>query len=431
MQHPDPAPLPPLYRIYASLTAAMTPAIHRHAKRKLAEAGVSAQRCRERSGHASLARPTGPLIWLHAVSVGEFQSVLGLLRVLREERPDVTILVTTTTPTSAKLAETRLPKGCLHQFAPLDTAVATRRFLDHWQPDLAIFVESEIWPRQIVTLHDRDTPLLLINARLSAGSLKTWRKVPALAQALLSRFSAVLCQIDATRDALLSFGYAPERAVTTGDLKKSSDPLPVDADALRDLQSAVGDRSLWVASSTHPGEDEEVLKAHRTLLAHDPDALMVLLPRHPERGDDLAAMLRNEGFDTARRSKGEMPADNTQVYLADTLGETGLFYQLAPVVFVAGSFVPVGGHNPFEPAHFDCAILHGPLVANFAQSYAEMKAAGATVEVENAEALSQELVELMAGNTLAELQKSAKAYVQEAQTVRDTVARTILEHLPV
>ncbi len=423
------APLPPLYHVYAGLTALAQPILHRKIRTKMTNAGVEALRREERLGYPTEERPLGQLIWIHAVSVGEFQSILGLLKELRQTRPDISILVTTTTATAAKLAETRLPPGCLHQFSPLDTPAAVERFLEHWQPDMAVFVESEIWPRQIVQIAKRDIPLCLINSRLSASSIKTWKRLPRLAKALLTRFDLILCQTQNTSDAFAELGYAPTRTHVSGDLKKSSDPLPVDQPALSELQGQLNGRPVWLAASTHPGEEEHVLAAHKLFCETHPEGLLILLPRHPERGGALEQMIKTQGWQASRRSKGEAITPETQVYLADTLGETGTFYSLAPMAFVGGSFTDVGGHNPFEPAHFNCAVLHGPLYANFAQAYVDMGGHWASREVNDSDDLGTTLLELHQSNDLISMQKAALGFVENSKGIRKNVATQLLLQL--
>lgn len=418
--------LPPAYYLYAALTRAAAPLIRRAIRRKMTDAGVDASRINERFGQATLPRPEGRLIWLHAVSVGEVLSILGLTRTLQQTTPDLRILVTTTTATSAQMAAKRLPEGVAHQFSPLDTPGAVRRFLDHWRPDLAVFVESEIWPRQIVETHRRGIPLALIQARLSEKSLSRWERFPRTARALLGRFSLVLCQVDATRTAVLRLGLQRDRAFTSGDLKASSDPLPVDPATLNDLRLAIGSRPLWVASSTHPGEEEPVADAHGIFKETHHDGLLTLVPRHPERGDVIAQTLRQDGWEVAQRSHHDAITPLTEIYVADTLGELGLWYTLAPVVFVAGSFSDVGGHNPYEPAHFDCAILHGPNVANFALTYDDMDKARACRKVADGEDLGAEVLRLSADQNALALQAASRGFANSTRNIRDDVAERLL-----
>ncbi|WP_243612327.1 3-deoxy-D-manno-octulosonic acid transferase [Shimia aestuarii] len=408
------------YRLYQALTALGAPLAMREARKRFVETNGPLDRLSERAGRTSVARPEGRLVWIHAVSVGEFRSILGLVDRLVAD--GVHVLVTTTTATSATLAAERLPDGALHQFSPLDTPQATRRFLDHWRPDLVAFVESEIWPNQIVAAHRRGLPLVLLNARLSARSLKRWQKLSATAESLFARFSLILCQVKGTEQALALLGADAMVTSTTGDLKADADALPIDPDEAARLSALIGDRPLWVAASTHEGEEEQVSAAHRIVTGTSRESLLILVPRHPERANAIAHQLAEEGWQIARRSAGQDPGPDTQIYLADTLGETGLWYHLAPVVFVAGSFAPVGGHNPYEPAHFGCAILHGPLYANFALAYGEMTRRDACLEVEDATALGLTVAGLFQTPRLAPLQDNARAYVTSAKNLQDDIA---------
>lgn len=417
--------LPPAYYLYAAITRIGAPLIRRGIRRKMDVAGSGA-RVKERFGQASAPRPMGTLIWIHAVSVGELLSVLGLIRALQDKAPNLQVLVTTTTATSAELATKRLPEGAIHQVSPLDTPGAVHRFLDHWKPDLAVFVESEIWPRQIVETHRRGIPLALIQARLSEKSLSRWRKFPRTAQALLTRFALVLCQINATRDAVVGLGLPTAQALTSGDLKASSDPLPVDMTELGRVTAAIGNRPLWVAASTHPGEETPVANAHGIFKESRHDGLLILAPRHPERGDAIAHALRNDGWEVAQRQHSDEITAMTDIYIADTLGEMGLWYALAPTVFVAGSFSDVGGHNPYEPAHFDCAILYGPKVANFEMAYDDMNKAGACQKVDDAETLGAVLLELTDGKKAQDMQTNAKRFAGSARNIREDVANHLL-----
>ncbi|SHJ65161.1 3-deoxy-D-manno-octulosonic-acid transferase [Shimia gijangensis] len=419
-----PAPLTLTYQLYRLLTALGAPIAKRTARKRFEARNGPAERFDERSGHASLPRPSGRLIWMHAVSVGEFLSILDLVQDITAT--GVQVLVTTTTSSAADLAAQRLSHGVLHQFSPLDTPQATRRFLDHWHPDLAVFVESEIWPNQIVMAHARGIPLALINARLSASSLKQWQKKPDTARSLLIRFDAIMTQTDGTRTALQSLGVLPDQLAVTGDMKAAAAAQPVDHAAAQTLESNLSGRPLWVASSSHDGEEADISAAHRIVTAKSPDALLILAPRHPERGDAVEALLRAEGWTVARRSKAQPITGQTQIYLADTLGETGLWYSLAPIVFIAGSFTTVGGHNPYEPAHFDCAVLHGPHYANFELAYTEMHAANACQEVQDGRALGQTVSDLFGSAQLAVLQTNAKTFVTGAKNARGAVVQKLI-----
>jgi 3-deoxy-D-manno-octulosonic-acid transferase len=419
-------PLPVrLYRVAANLIA---PLAYRRVARKLSAQGTPTNRLRERNGRATAARPAGRLLWVHAASVGESLSILRLIERIGRQQPDLSVLLTSGTATSARILAERLPPRTVHQFAPLDSAGAVRRFLDHWRPDAAVFVESELWPQMLTSARGRGLPLALVNARLSDRSAARWRRFPDTARFLMGHFSLVHCQDARTAGHLKALGLA--RAEVGPNLKSLSGPLPHDAAALSHLRARLGDRPLWLASSTHPGEDEIVLAAHRAVLADRPDALLILVPRHPERADDIAALVAGAGLTCARRSAGEDVTAATQVYLADTLGETGLWYMLAPLTCLCGSFVPVGGHNPFEPAHAGSAILHGPLHANIAEAYAALDAAGGGWQVADAAGLTGAVRALIADPAaLAAMRASARAFAERQEAGLDAIADSVASAL--
>lgn len=380
------------YRIYSGVANLAAPLAYRKVAKKLAAAGVAPDRLPERLGQATQPRPAGQLMWCHAASVGESLSALTLIEAMGARHPELQFLLTSGTATSAEIVAKRLPARCHHQFAPLDSAGALRRFLDHWSPDLVAFVESELWPQMIMRA-GAVAPLALLNARMSKGSLRNWGKFPASARMLLDRFALIRTQDQATLDGLLALGAEPSRCAKGQNLKSAAGPLPVPTEALSQLQKQIGARPIWIAASTHPGEELAVLEAHKALLSDHPDLLLLLVPRHPERAPEIEQMIANAGLRHSLRSRGDAPT--AQVYLADTLGEMGLFYSLSPLVFLGGSLTPVGGHNPFEPAHAGAVVLHGPLYANFAESYAEFAKAGGSVEVSDSAELAQALTILL------------------------------------
>ncbi|MCV6584912.1 MAG: 3-deoxy-D-manno-octulosonic acid transferase [Marinibacterium sp.] len=366
----------PLIRIYRALTALTGPLVYRHVARKLRGHDVAEQRIRERDGIASQPRPDGPLIWFHGASVGESVSVLTLIRHLGTRLPQAQFLITSGTATSAEIIGRRLPPRTQHQFAPLDTPAAVRRFYAHWRPAAGIFVESELWPNLLIEGRRGGVPLALLNARLSASSVKGWQRWPDTARQVLGGFSVMLAQNRASADNLVAMGADPARVRVGINLKATSDPLPVDQPALDALGDALGSRRAWIASSTHPGEEETVLTAHRQLLDDHPDLCLILAPRHPERRDGVAALIGDAGLQMTQRSTGALPEPAAQVYLADTLGELGTLYALSPIVFLGGSLKPIGGHNPFEPAQSGAAVLTGPHVTNFTETFDPLIAEG-------------------------------------------------------
>ena len=360
-------------------------------RRRLRRGKEDPDRLGERLGRAGLPRPAGRLVWLHGASVGEAMSTLPLIAAL-QARADVEILVTTGTVTSAARIAPLLPDRARHQFVPVDTAIAVRRFLDHWRPDLCILIESELWPRLVRDTAARGVPMALVNARLSAKSVARWQKARDMISALLQSFGLILSQDHETLHRLRLFGVNPRFA---GNLKALVEPPPCSPDALQTIQHRLGQRKVWLAASTHPGEEEQLLLAHRLIRARHPDALLILAPRHPERGDDLVTLLEAADETAARRSAGQEPDATTSVWLVDTLGEMGLWYRVAPVTFVGGSLVRMGGHTPFEPASLGTAIVHGPHVDNFAPAYASFGGSGGARGVQDGEELGTTVAHLL------------------------------------
>ncbi len=396
-----------LIPLYRGLTVALGPAVRLYLGHRLRQGKEDAVRFPEREGWPSRVRPKGPLLWIHAASIGEAVSTLALIDRLAGERPALNMLVTTGTVTSAHLLATRLPTGhAWHQYVPVDRPVYVRRFLAHWRPDLAIWIESELWPNLIVETRRRGIPLLLVNGRMSLASFRRWSRVPALIKPLLRGFDLCLTQdaVQAERFARLG---AP-RALTVGDLKSAAAPLPLDAVALAALQAEIGARPRWLAASTHAGEEEMAAAAHTLLRARFRGLLTVIAPRHPTRGEEIVELLRRRNLRVSRRSKSEAIEPETDVYLADTLGELGLFYRIAGIAFIGGSMGGVGGHNPLEAALLDCAILHGPDMANAATMAEALRAAGASEVVTGADSLAQALARLI-GDAATKTRRAAAA----------------------
>lgn len=398
--------------------------------RRLAEGKEDPERIHERRGEPRIPRPSGTLIWFHAASVGESLSLLEVIRRLTQEDPNLSILMTTGTVTSAQVITDRLPTRCIHQFVPIDVRKFVRGFLDHWKPDIAIFTESEIWPCLITESDARDIPLLLLNARLSEDSRQKWRWLKGAARNLLSRFAAIQIQDNSTATAMRQFGVPAEKLSVTGTLKEGTPPPPCDEVERARLARLLTGRRVWTAASTHPGEDELVLVAHKEAAKIVMQLLLILVPRHPERGDALAEMLEAGGFRTARRSLGEDPDSETQVLLADTLGELGLWYRLAPVCFVGGSLTDIGGHNPYEPAALGSAIIHGPHVANFRDIYERLDTGNAALLVRDENELGTALSDLMHADTSAAQALAAWEISSSGAEATDRALEQILALLP-
>ena len=375
--------LPLALRAYQLGSALGTPIASQLLMRRQKRGKEHPERLSERLGQASMPRPKGPLIWVHGASVGEMLAAISLIERLRAR--DFAVLVTSGTVTSAALAEQRLPNGVLHQFIPLDAPRFVRRFLDHWRPGLALFVESDLWPNLICSSANRKIPMIIINGRLSERSFKRWRRVPGVIAALLNRFDLCLAQSAADAERYTKLG-AP-RVNATGNLKLDVPAPPADEAALRRLRDIVGKRPVVVAASTHAGEEAAVIGAHRRLRAKFPALLTIIVPRHPARGESIADSAKVAGLPVALRSRRAQPMPDIGVYIADTLGELGLMYRLAPIVFMGGSLASHGGQNPIEAIRHGAAIIHGPHVWNFAEIYAALDTARGAQPVADEEAL--------------------------------------------
>jgi 3-deoxy-D-manno-octulosonic-acid transferase len=379
-----------LYRTAGNLA---TPLIRLQLRRRQGRGREDPARLEERFGRTGRARPAGRLVWLHASSVGEAISTLSLIGALQARWSDLNFLLTTGTVSSARLMEKRLPADVVHQFAPIDQAVAVDRFFDHWRPDLGLIVESELWPNLLNTARVRGIELVLVNGRMSSRSFRSWRRFRPLIRHLLESFSLVLAQSPEDRERFRRLGAAETRC--PGNLKFAAAPLADETATRSDMEAALGPRPRWLAASSHPGEEERIAPAHQIAAAQIPGLMTLIVPRHPERGPVIAQSLAVSGLRVRRRGAGELPGADTEIYLADTLGELGLWYRLVDVAFMGGTLVAKGGQNPLEPAKLDCAILYGPHAANFQRIIDEMRAADALCPVANAQALGTAVARLL------------------------------------
>lgn len=400
--------LPAALRAYRLISVAAGSVVPLFLARRVRHGKEHRVRLAERRGEAGAARPRGPLVWLHGASVGELASVLPLIE--RIAARGIVILVTTGTVTSGEVAEQRLPTGVIHQFLPIDVPRYVRRFLDYWQPDLALFVESDLWPNLVIETSTRAVPMILVNGRLSERSFQRWRYLPRTIGNLLQRFDLCLARTPADAGRFVQLG-AP-RVITSGNLKLDVPAPPADAVELEILADAFAGRPVIAATSTHAGEEDAVVAAHTSLRNNFPGLLTLIAPRHPERGGGVATIAKAAGLTAAQRSRGERPQATTDIYVADTMGELGLIYRLAPIVFVGGSLIRHGGQNPIEPAKLGAAILHGPHVWNFAELYDALDTAHGAAMVADAD-------RLVAG--LAAWLGDAAARTRVAQAARATV----------
>lgn len=419
-------PLSPgiVLRAYRTVSRGVRPAAGLFLRYRSRQGKEIAERLGERMGTASIPRPATPLFWFHAASVGETNAVLPLMEALRRNRPELGILLTTVTVTSARIAASRLPEGAIHQFVPLDSPAFVKRFFDHWRPDMALFTESEIWPNLILEANERGVPLALLNARMSDRSFRRWLRMPALSRALFSRFDLVLAQSDKLARRLVKLGA--RRAIAAGNIKFDAPPPPVDLAELRLLREAVRGRPLFLAASTHPGEDEIIAAVHKTLKTEHERLLTIIVPRHPQRGEALTAMAESMSLTSCRRSAGETPDGGTDIYIGDTIGELALYYTLAPFAFIGGSLVPHGGQNPIEAVKLGAGVITGPHWHNFREAYQALAKSGGCRFVTGANDLAAAAHEWLTDQgSIAKARANAEAVVAE----RSGALRRTLEAL--
>jgi len=411
---------PALYRGLSNLAA---PALHLWLARRRSQGKEDKTRFPERLGHASLARPDGRLAWAHAASVGESLAVLPLAERLRAR--GLSVLITSGTVTSARLLEKRLGDSMMHQYVPVDRPAAVKRFLDHWQPDVAIWIESELWPNLVFATANRYIPMVMANARMSERSARYWRRIPRLIAPLLGAFDTCLAQSEEDAARLQSLGATTVRLV--GNIKFDAPPLPANDTALDGLRQEVGGRPHWLMASSHPGDEDAAAKAHTALVGDIPGLLTLIAPRHPERGEAVVTMLRKRGLQVAERSTGDTIVPETDIYVADTLGEMGLLYRASEIAFVAGSLANHGGHNPVEPALLGNALLAGPDMRNFDDACRALEKADALTRIARADDLAGALAPLLRDTVL--VRKRAEAADAAAQALGGASDRALLEIL--
>lgn len=414
---------------YRLATRAVGPLVPSLLSQRLKRGKEDAKRLGEREGVTQVSRPEGCLVWIHAASVGESLSILPLVKQLLAARDDLHVLITTGTVTSATLMAERLPERAIHQFVPLDHPSYCSRFLDHWRPDIGVWVESEFWPNLIMETDERGIPLALINARITLKSYEGWRRFPKTIRDLISRFAVVHAQTAESAERLRSLGA--RRVETPGNLKHDAEPLTADEAEVASLLKGIDERPVWLASNTHEGEEIIAADVHAALTAKHDHLLTIIVPRHPARGDEIAEELKTRRFKVSQRSKGETIAPDTDIYLADTLGEMGVFYRLSDIVFIGGTFPALGGHNPFEPAHLHSALIAGPSDFNFAEAFAEFAAGDALIRVSDTAELARAVGALL--DNSAELERRAKAAAQivgHSSKATSTTAEALLALLP-
>ena len=414
-----------LYGLATRLAEPIAPTLLR---RRLARGKEDPARLGERLGHAGRPRPEGVLVWLHGASVGEALSLTSLVEALAAARPDVTLLVTSGTRTSAALMAERLPPGAIHQYLPVDGPAAVARFLDHWRPSLGVFVESELWPNLLLAARARGVRLALLSAKLSQASFRGWRRAPAAARRLFEGFDLILAQDDRADERVTALGGEVEGVA---DLKFGAAPLPADGAVLAARKAELAARPMILAASTHPSEEALIWTRWRSVIEGRPDKpLLVIVPRHPERGPAIAAAARLEGFTTGLQS---VNADlSVAVFVADALGELGLWFRLARLAVMGGGFVDgVGGHNPLEPARLGVPVVSGRKVENWATAYRDLEATQAVLLVEDAADLDPPMRQALDDPAaLTAMANHARAYVASRDDAARAVAGLVLKLIP-
>ncbi len=414
-----------LFRAYAAAATLAAPVLRLWLRRRVGSGHECAARLPERRGIETAERPPGKLLWLHAASVGETTSILPVLAAIGRLSGETHVLLTTGTVNAAALLAARLaPMGLdarvLHRFAPWDVPAWVARFLDHWRPDAAAFVESEIWPNLLAACAVRGIPTMLVNARLSATSFARWRRLGATGRTLFAGFRHAQAQSDADAARLRVLGVA--RVSPVGNLKFAAPPLPVDAAELARLRALIGDRPVWLAACTHPGEEPAVLAAHAALLAEFSTLLTIIVPRHPQRGAEIQRLAP-----ASRRAAGQDPSAATAIWIGDTLGELGLYYRLVGHAFIGGSLVPMGGQNPLEAARLGCATAIGPHTENQRQAVALLRAAGALDVVATAADLADWCARMLRDPARRQrASRSGIAVADRAAELPEQVARLLL-----
>ncbi len=381
-------------------------------------------RFNERLGNYKVPRPQGKLYWMHGASVGESVSMLPLIDKLLKEDPELSILVTTGTLTSAEIMAKRLPKRAFHQFIPFDVPAFAKKLIKHFKPDAVMWFESELWPSLLSEIKKAKIPLILVNGRISDKSFETWKKFKFVSKELLSCFSLCLGQSEQDKNRLILLG-APKTACV-GNLKFAGMPLPVDENKLNVLKQQIGSRPVFLLSSTHNDEEERFALYLPWLKENIQDVLTIVAPRHPNRGDDIVRMYRCRNFNVAQRSREEDITPETDIYVADTIGEMGLWYALAAVSFIGGSLIPHGGQNFMEAARDKNAVIVGPNMQNFAEMMNRARFDDAVYQVGSAEDAVEETITLFRDeNLLLERQQKAYQWAHKEAAVLDGITNAL------
>lgn len=414
----------PLTLIYGAARWALQPVMRAVLKRRIRQGKEDPARAGEKLGQPTLPRPDGPLVWVHAVGLGEVLALRPLIDALQAARPGLAVLVTSTARSSAQVIGRNLPAGALHQMLPLDGPDFMRRFLDHWRPALSVWSEQDLWPGAVADTADRGIPLAYVNARMNAASFARRARLAGLYRDMLRRFDLVFAQDAESAAHLRQLGAGTVAEMRS--LKPAAQPLRVDEGELERLRQQLAGRRVWVAASTHAADEAVVIGAQQRLQAADPAWLLILTPRLPARADEIAAALAAAGLGVAQRSRGGAIGRETSVLLADSFGELGLWYRLAESAFVGGSFGGGGGHNPWEAICLGLPVFSGPDTANFRADYAELAALGLARQIQTGDEAAESLADAVARSAGQGGGDAARSLVQAARLEVDSLAQRLL-----
>lgn len=392
-------------KIYNTLITILYPlVIKRYINKRKENGKEDVKRFNERVGRPTMPRPEGKLIWLHGASVGESVSMLPLIQRILDTYPEAHVMVTTGTVTSADVMQKRLPERAFHQFIPIDNPIFTTRFVRHWQPDVALWFESELWPAVLSSIKRKNIPLILINGRISNKSFKRWQQFDFICKELLNCFT--LCLGQSEEDAYRLRVLGAQNSICLGNLKYAGLPLPIDEAKRAEFVEQAGKRRMWLASATHDDEEVRIAKVHKRLKQKFSDLLTVIAPRHPQRGDEIQEKINSLELKTALRSKNEKITPETDVYIANTIGEMGIWYDVINIVFIGGSLIPHGGQNFMEPSRVRDAVIVGPHMHNFTDAMNRAKKADAVIQVTDTEELEETVAGLFENKELLDAKRS-------------------------
>lgn len=418
------------YRLYKIFTTLASPLIKAYLYYRKFKGKEDKFRFNERFGKATIPRPEGDVIWFHGASVGEAISMLTMIDKVREAYPDKKLLVTTGTVTSADIMAKRLPKDVIHQYVPVDLLSSVRRFLDYWKPSAAFFFEAEFWPNLVMEARNRGVKMVLINGRVSDVAFKKWEPHTDLSCQMLEEFELCLGQTSEDERRLKIMGA--KNTMYLGNIKFAGAPLKFDEEERKSMAAKIGNRPSWVIASTHTTEEEVVADFHREIAKKYPNLLTILAPRHPNRGDEVRRIIEDAGLRLAQRSKGEPLTEDTQVYIADTMGEMGLFFNLSKIVLMGFSLTPKanGGHNALEPAMSKAAVLNGPYYENFKDMFDRMIVANAVVVVRDIKEMPATIIDLLDNpDKLSELANRGYDFAMSESAVLDRVMEQVKRYI--